>query len=112
MVRADYEGTITVQYGGVPRTFIVSGVRGEAVAEVLTTLEGFYGDALVALVTAPEQAYIGGRVDYSVKLPGGEDYLRAIVSVYVPKYHSVPDLMFPHTLFDLDLITDPEVLTC
>lgn len=112
MVRADYEGTITVQYGGVPRTFIVSGERGEAVAEVLTTLEGFYGDALVALVTTPVQACTGGRVDYSVRPPGGVDYLRAIVSVYVPKYHSVPDLMFPHTLFDLDLITDPEVLTC
>ena len=112
MVKADYEGTITVQYGGVPRTFLVSGERGEAVAEVLTTLEGFYGDALVALVTTPVQAYTGGRVDYSVRLPGGEDFLRTLVSVTVPKYQSVPDLMFPHTLFDLDLITDPEVMTC
>lgn len=112
MVRADYEGTITVQYGGVPRTFLVSGERGEAVAEVLTTLEGFYGDALVALVTTPERAYNGGMVVYSVKAQGGVDYLRTLVSITVPRHHSVPDLIFPHTLFDLDLITDPEVLTC
>lgn len=112
MVRADYEGTITVQYGGVPRTFIVSGERGEAVAEVLTTLEGFYGDALVALVTTPKQAHTGGRVDYSVRPPGGEDFLRTLVSVTVPRHHSVPVLIFPHTLFDLDMITDPEVMTC
>ena len=112
MVRADYEGTITVQYGGAPRAFIISGERGEAVAEVLTTLEGFYGDALVALVTTPERACIGGKVDYFVKRPGGADYLKVIVEITVPKYQSVPDLMFPHTLFDLDLITDPEVMTC